>query len=198
MEISKQVDNVSGCTGPAPNKLKCIQDKLLANQEEISSLRSSTSDLEEKVVLLNSKVQANIDLTDDIVSTASNMLATVESRISQTLAHSDTVLASAHELVDFYLVLLTFIAGLAGILITYFLNRKQNEHLKKAAELIAYDINRDENFRTELVLSMLKNEKFRMDLLLSIERFAQDSMKGDISSEISELKNSLEKGGKNA
>ncbi|MCV6623479.1 MAG: hypothetical protein OIF51_17200 [Cellvibrionaceae bacterium] len=197
MEIGKQLNGARDCAGSAPEKLKCLQDKLADNQQEISNLRDSTTGLEDRVALLNSKVQANIDLTDDIVATTSNMIATVESRVSQTLAHSDTVLASAHELIDFYLVVLTVIAGLAGILITYFLNRKQNEHLKKAAELIAYDINQDENFQTELVLAMLKNKRFRMDLLLSIERFAQDSIKSDISSEISDLKNSLNRDQKN-
>ena len=197
MEIGKQLNGASDCTGSNPEKLSCLQDKLATNQQDISSLRDSTASLEDRVVLLDSKVQANIDLTDDIVSTASNMIATVESSVSQTLTHSDTVLASAHELIDFYLVVLTVIAGLAGILITYFLNRKQNEHLKKAAELIAYDINQDENFQTELVLAMLKNKGFRTDFLLGVERFVQDFDKSDISAEISDLKNSLSREQKN-
>jgi len=153
--------------------------------KELSQVKVELEGLSRQVFELNVKVKSNVDLTDDLISTASNSINVVEARITTTLQHTEQVLASAHELIDFYLIVFTLIAGFLGLAITYFLGKKQNDHLDRAAERIAININEDENFKNELVMKLLKNEAFRNDIFVTMKKYIIDS---DDSEQISEMK----------
>ncbi len=160
-----------------------------ALSKDLSENKIELDELSRQVFELNVKVQSNIDLSDDLIATASNSINVVEDRVAITLQHTEQVLASAHELIDFYLIVFTLIAGFLGLAITYFLGKKQNDHLDRAAARIAININEDENFKNELVMKLLKNEAFRNDIFVTMKKYISDSdSDSDDSEQISKMK----------
>ncbi len=87
------------------------------------------------------------------------------------------------------MIVFTIFAGVFGLLITSYLGKKQNDHLDRAAEKIAININEDENFKNELVMKLLKSEDFRNDVFIAMKRYSDES--DNYSEQISEMKEEI-------
>jgi hypothetical protein len=168
----KELDQV-----PQPNdELLLINEQLLGIANRIDSIEVSVQNIgeyESRLQLIEARVQASIDLTDDIVGNTNNIISLTESRIESTLSNADMVLNHADFLSSTFLVILGLIITVASIVVTWVLGRRQEQHMKDAVAKVTDKLSKDDDFRDEFIRSLVSHEELRQNINYSIEQIAR-------------------------
>lgn len=185
---------------PQPNdELLLINEQLSGIANRIDSVEASVQNIgeyESRLQLIEARVQASIDLTDDIVGNANNIISLTESRIESTLSNADMVLNHADFLSSTFLVILGLIITVASIGVTWVLGRRQEQHMKDAVAKVTDKLSKDDDFRDEFIRSLVSHEDLRQNVNYAIEQIARkmitDANEEEPTEDFSDLKGQLD------
>lgn len=195
IELEKDVSAEPATT----DKEKDVELHLSKIDERIDTLEESLKDIEldeDRIITIEARIQSSIDLTDDIVGTANNLIATTEARIDKTLTNADMVLDHADFLSSTFLVILGLMITVASVIVTWILGRRQEQHIKDAVSKVTERLNKDEEFSSEFIRSLISHEDLRTNVNYSISQIARemiDEANGiEDDKEFSNIRNSLD------
>lgn len=129
-------------------------------------LSKKVAELEEQISALQIKMQSSIDLTDDLVNTASNSMTAVVNQADNILSHTDT-------LISVYLVVLTFILTALGAWITHNLNKKREDYIKDAVDGITSKIKKDDELMNRIIVSLVQDKVITDNIANAIDSTVQ-------------------------
>lgn len=152
------------------NKLKEIEEKI----SQLKLLHDTAEEHDGRIQTLEARVQASVDLTDDIVGNANNLIATTESRVDKTLSNADMVLEHADFLSSTFLVILGLIVTIGSVAVTWVLGRRQEQHLRDAITRVTDKLSKDGDFKEEFIQSLISHEKLRDNIDYSIKEIARN------------------------
>lgn len=170
--------------------------KFALQESQIQALQETSNALDSRVLVLESKVQSSIDLTDDLVAIAANTVSVTEARLDKTLDQAEMVLNHADFMVSTFLVVVSFVVALVGLAVTWVLSRRRDAMLKEAINDIAKKIKRDEEFRSDFITALVTHDGLRENINYAIDKIARDIREESSSiaaeDELSALKEQLE------
>ena len=141
---------------------------------DLSRLEARVNAVHDQVITLNARVQANVDFTDDFVASANNLVTYTESRIDQTLSHTDNVLSNADTFTGIVLWTLAFIMTIGSLGITLYLGKRREEHLREAISSITTKLKNDEDFRDEFIKALISHDALRDNINYAINQAAKN------------------------
>ncbi|MFV9657568.1 hypothetical protein ACNFCK_22000 [Pseudomonas sp. NY15366] len=154
--------------------------------------------LESRIGQLEARIQASVDLTDDLVAVAANTVSVTEGRLDKTLHHADVVLDQAYFMVSTFLVIASAVIAMVGVIVTWFLSRHRNQMLKGAIDDIARKIQKDEDFKREFVAALVSHEELRDNINYAIDRVAEEFRReneaANLAPRVDKLKGQLDSG----
>lgn len=170
-----EMDNkLSSCI--SDNELMQLKERLV----EVEKLLDNT-DANNRLTVVEAKIQASVDLTDDIVGLSGNLLETAEARVNNALLHANMVLEHADNLVDVYLVSIGFLIAIGSIVVTLFLGKKQDEQVKKSIDEITRKLQKDEKFRREFIQLIMEDENIQENLDYEMKEAVKNLVKKNTS-----------------
>lgn len=176
-----------------------VREDLSTVEEKIFLLQGEGVILESRVGQLEARVQASVDLTDDLVAIAANTVSVTEGRLDKTLNHADVVLDQAYFMVSTFLVIVTAVAALVGMFVTWFLSRHRDQMLKGAIDDIARRIKGDEEFQREFISALVSHEGLRDNINFAIDKVAREIREENGAANgaprVNKLKGQLDSGG---
>lgn len=169
-------------------------DELTKKLEELNLLLEDQK-LNDRLQLVETKIQTSIDLTDDIVASTSNLIDVTNSKVEQTLTNADLVLSHASYISSTFLFILGGAITVIGLLITWHIGKKQEQHTRETVGKITKKLSKESEFRDEFISSLMQHDELRQNINFAIEQIARekiDEANGFADEEqINELKNDL-------
>ena len=141
---------------------------------QVFSLQKDGVLLESRVGQLEARVQASIDLTDDLVSISANTVAVTEARLDKTLDQADMVLEQAGFMLSTFLVIVSFVVAIVGVVVTWFLSRRRDQMLKEAIDDMAKRIKKDEDFKREFITALVSHDELRDNINYAIDKVVRE------------------------
>lgn len=169
-------------------------------EEKIKSYEGSLNELQLKLTDLNAKTQATADFSDDLVSSSSTLIESVEARVDKTLEMTDQVLTHADALISTYLVIISIlvaVVGTAGSLwIQHRLAKTREEHLKDAVQDLTKKLRKERDFRDEFIHSLVTHQFLSQNINTAIDNAVKERVYSldlsDIGNEKSNFKDDLD------
>ena len=138
----------------------------LATTQNISELEKQLEHLTEKQIeithsidLINAKLQATADYTDDIISTANNVLT-----------HADTVLT-------FYLGGMSVVLLGFGFILTWWTNKTRDQHIKEAGKQFLESFANNEKLQDEFIKKLVAHPNIGNNINTAIDKISKDAKK---------------------
>ena len=172
-----------------------ISDQTITNTNEIEIIKDAIDglDINNRLNILESKLETSLNVTEQLVNSSNNLLATAESRIDTTLATADSVLASAEFISSTFLIFIGLAITVAGIAISWHLGKKQTDHVKEAVDKITDRLNKDEDFKSDFIRVLVSHDSLRENISHAIDQAANSIKKQHFSSsEARDLKDELD------
>ncbi|WP_105170921.1 hypothetical protein [Pseudoalteromonas sp. T1lg24] len=147
--------------------------------------------LNDRLQIVEAKVQTSIDLTDDVVASTSNLIEVTNSKVEQTLTNADLVLSHASYISSTFLFILGGSITVIGLLITWHIGRKQEQHTRETVSKITKKLSKESDFRDEFISSLMQHDELRQNINFAIEQIAKEKIDEANGSADEELINAL-------
>ncbi|EOW9291629.1 hypothetical protein JG626_10520 [Vibrio cholerae] len=147
-------------------------------ENKIKSYEQSLNELHLNVTDLSAKTQATADFSDDLVSSSSALIESVESRVDKTLDITDQVLTHADALISTYLVIISIfiaIVGTAGSLwIQHRMAKTREEYLKDAVKDLTIKLRDQRDFRDDFINALVTHKFLSENINTAIDNAVKD------------------------
>lgn len=182
-ELEKTLNGTELIVKNNTNKINDLESKIKFHEAYLS-------DLQLKVTDLNAKTQATADFSDDLVSSSSTLIASVEDRVDKTLEVTDQVLTYTEAVVSTYLVVISIIVAVVGtagsLWIQHKLAKTRETHLMDAVKELTTKLNRERDFRDDFINSLVKHKALRENINTAIDNAVRDRVDSINESQLQE------------
>lgn len=121
------------------------------HSDQINNIQSS-------IEVINAKLQASVDLTDDLVGMAGNVLA-----------HADTVLT-------FYLGGLSLLSVVFATAITWWINKSRDQHIKEAIDKVLNGFAEDVQLQDDFVKKLVAHPNIGKNINTAIDQIYKETL----------------------
>ncbi len=166
-EVKQDIDGVENEI-PLNETLKSFKELVDQNATQINELNG-------KLNLIDAKVQASVDYTDDLIATANNVLT-----------HSDTVLT-------FYLGAMSLVSVIVIALFSAWINKRKEDHTREAIETFLASFAKDETLQEDVVKRLVSHPNIAENIETAINGIATEMAKNHVKQGLEDIMNNLDK-----
>lgn len=170
------------------------QDQIQILNMRLDQLSKQYSTLNERYLELNATTKATADFSDDLVSSSSLLISTVEDRVDKTLTQAGLVLDHADSLLSTYLVIISIAIAILGFWLQRSLAKTREEHLQDAVKDLTTKLNKDRDFREEFTYALVNHRDLRQNINTSIDAAIKERVTNFSQDDLSEFQSYLDTG----
>ncbi|MEZ8531513.1 hypothetical protein AB9R81_00035 [Vibrio cyclitrophicus] len=173
IELTNVLNNTELMANENGWRLKNLESKIKYYEESLMQLQLKVTDL-------NAKTQATADFSDDLVTSSSTLIESVEARVDKTLEMTDQVLTNADALISTYLVIISIVVAVVGtagsLWIQHRLAKTREEHLRDAVQDLTKKLRNERDFRESFIHSLVTHRSLSENINTAIDNAVKEKV----------------------